>query len=650
MRLKTKTKLKAQTLLELMGVTLTLLGFFFLALLLFSIFEVIQKQTILTRTQAFIELGNHSIYGQRAFGEDDPENEESQVRFHLGEKSDGINIVDLESITAFKEAVEGELDLGGGSGASSAFWNTYRFPKRLTRVFGGMGPDGNPIPIELEVSLAIAHNRSIDFDKEGTETTGEYSTSVHLFRDLESLPDFYKKARDPSYGEELQRDRGMQSNQDLVLLALKRMVAEDKDLHEKAKYLEENLSVGDVFESVAVNFAIQAAINLALSFAFDLIGSAISQAGGAAAGAGAGAAANASGGASSIGQGLSNLGNALQTASLWTSIADMGLTLSGNRIEGLGTAATIMGGAGSALNGLAGLDKFFNTGGFDTGQTSLFFNSGAQTLGGAGSLVGLADANAGRAFGLGSQAMGLGGGITGMSENWGTWAGQAGGGFKQMSAFGSTLSQAAGLGSQLGGSNDFFSGVGLIGSGFSTIGGLGTFKTEFGAGKFDGKGFDLMTKAGGLTSQVSGLAMSTMTLAGETSGMEALAVASLVGAGISMTGAMGNMAVGVIEAAPKVADNFGKVMDGELALGDAFGDVSLRSGGETFNQEAFDHNFGVLNKAGQATATALQVAQAMNSDSTNAANPSLNPSATLASPSNLSEAERAAQADSFATA
>jgi hypothetical protein len=587
-------KKKGQTIIELCLVLLSLLGFFFLGLFAFSIFEVSQKQTSLTRAQAFMELGNHSSFGRSAHGRDDPKNSNSQVFFQLGKKSEGIFLVDFNRIESFKKAVEGELDLTAGADSDDAFWAKYRLPKQVTRVFGGESR-GDLDLVELEIVLAIAHNRSIDLGRENRgRPTGEYSTGVHMRHLNEALAPLLQNALSESYGAQLQNGAGMISNYDETLRVLKDIIREDSSVHRQAAQLENDLNIWRVLSGRMQAFLVSTAIQTALSFGFQAVENLVSSASQAAGSAASGAASGATNaGVSSAGNSLSSFGSFAQgagklltTSSQVLSVAHSASALAGKPIQALATASTVTGGAGSIFTGLSGLESFKVDGGFSGGgKMSEFFNSSGGIMGGSARIFSLVDPSAAQALGIGAQTFGFMGGLSSLEENWGAWSQQAGGGFKQISGVGQSLSQGAGLLSHAAPGSTAVGAIDLLGSGFSTFGGSGTFLTDLGAGRYDGEFFSGLSQTGGFIAQTSGLGMSMASLTGDTSAMTGLAISSIVGGAMVATGAAGNLAKGLIDAAPKLGENISAGVDSVLS-GEFLNDFKLVEGGGGFDRAA----------------------------------------------------------------
>ncbi|MGA0164530.1 MAG: hypothetical protein ACO3LE_09870, partial [Bdellovibrionota bacterium] len=283
--------------------------------------------------------------------------------------------------------------------------------------------------------------------------------------------------------------------------------------------------------------------------------------------------------------------------------------------QGLNVASTVTGGVGSVFQGLAGLDGFNVDGGFSGGGLkSDFFNSTGSVFGGASRITSVVDADAAQAFGIASQGFGFAGSASGLGENWSTWSSQDGGVFKQSSALGKTISQGAGLLSHAAPGSTAVGAIGLVGSAFSTVGGAGTFAHELAAGNYDGRAFDVMSQTGGLMAQTSGLAMNMMSLTGNNSAMEGLAIAAIAGGSLAAAGAVGNLAKGVIEDAPtwgqKISDGVDSVLSGEAFEG-MFDGVQLASGGEGWDREAFNKNMDAISDAAQAINMGLVMASAV---------------------------------------
>ncbi len=262
---------KGQTILEMVLVTFWLMSFFASMYLVATVFEVGQKQTMLLRTQAFIELGNFSYFGSTSHGEDKVDKEDSQVTFALGEKAGGVKI-DIEKIKEFHDATSGDLDLNlTASMERDKFWDTYQFPKSTTRIFWLQGDErADPLLVlGPQQVLHIAHNRSIDLNRAMSESeimdTGLFSGSMS-FQDYARLSNFK-----PPVAE------GVEDNIDSVKDVIRQLVKNDPSLADEAKALEGDMNI---FESISggaqgalVSMAIAAVVQLGLDAVMNSIGS-----------------------------------------------------------------------------------------------------------------------------------------------------------------------------------------------------------------------------------------------------------------------------------------------------------------------------------------------------------------------------------------
>jgi hypothetical protein len=247
---------RGQTILELIGVTSALVLFFGLSYYLAAVFSVAHQQTMLNRTQAFIELGNYSYYGFSKHGEDDPKEEKSRVVFFMGKKSAGTT-VNFDDQKDFKEATEGELAVDIFDGPEEAvYWRKFSFPKSITDV-NWMGQYETPMfQIRLFSVLAIAHNRSLNLSASRPPSsfnneTGLYSGSMHFnqYSQVASL------ARKMGFG--------MVDNVDLIKELLRDLVRNDPSLAEEAAELERNLNLSESITGGGVSSLISLAISAA---------------------------------------------------------------------------------------------------------------------------------------------------------------------------------------------------------------------------------------------------------------------------------------------------------------------------------------------------------------------------------------------------
>lgn len=289
----TKKAIRGQTILELAFFMTWFLGFFLLITYLFEVFDISQKQTMLVRNQAFMELGNYSDFSRAKHGEDNPKNQASRVGFSLGKKSSGTR-VDLDKIESFKKATAGNLTVDVvHSKNQDYYWETFRFPKQKTKLawFEGNTTKKN-IEIDLQQNLAIAHNRSINsassFLSLGQAETGLFSGSIGL-NDFAKLADLASK---------VMKQSGLVDNLELLREAGRKLVKDDPSLANEAAALEKSLNAADGLSGGAQAAMISAVVSTAASFLSQAAGSSLSKGGGAAkAGAGASGGAGAGAGA-----------------------------------------------------------------------------------------------------------------------------------------------------------------------------------------------------------------------------------------------------------------------------------------------------------------------------------------------------------------
>ncbi len=273
---------RGQTILELIGVTTAIALFLGLSYYLAAVFSVAHQQTMLNRTQAFMELGNYSYYGFSKHGEDDPKKEQSRVVFLMGKKSSGT-VVKFEDQEEFKEATEGELELDIYDGPESAvYWRKFSFPKGITDV-RWMGDYDRPMfQIRLLSVLAIAHNRSLKLDQgfsnSSFDETGLYSGSIH-FNQYTQVANLMRR-----------KGFGLVDNVDLIKDLLRELVRDDPSLSDEAADLERNLNLSESITGGGVSSLVSLAISAISAWGFEKLNAAMAKEGAAAASSGSGAA------------------------------------------------------------------------------------------------------------------------------------------------------------------------------------------------------------------------------------------------------------------------------------------------------------------------------------------------------------------------
>ena len=87
-----KNSFKGQTILEMTFMLMWLSGFFVITHYLNSTFEISQKQTMLLRNQAFMQLGNYSDFSEGRHDRETASDKKSQIKFQLGENTNGVKI------------------------------------------------------------------------------------------------------------------------------------------------------------------------------------------------------------------------------------------------------------------------------------------------------------------------------------------------------------------------------------------------------------------------------------------------------------------------------------------------------------------------------------------------------------------------------
>jgi len=394
-RFISKPNRSGQTILELALVVVGVIGFFVLASYLFSVFDVAQKQTMLSRTQAFIELGNYSNYTTSSHGQDNVQNQNSQVSFQLGENTVGTR-VDLEDVENFKKAVEGELSINVTHSVNNDFyWESYRLPKaRAKIIFNGEEDSDGGFDIDVSQTLFIVHNRSIKLDNSpfiqgGLNDTGIYSGSLH----------YNQFIRIAQFG--IPTASGLVDNVEALKDYIRDLARQDPSLSLAAADLERSINAADSLAGGAQAALISMAISAAMQFGFEALGDAFEgfSSSGAEAGAEAGATAS-SGGLfdlaswfdgsplKGLGDGLSQFGDSLSNFNGLGSIMQMGkgvsqvlnftgdiMTLTGHRPEWMNYTA-LLAAPYDLASGLANLETAFNDIGLN-GKINVFALSDA---------------------------------------------------------------------------------------------------------------------------------------------------------------------------------------------------------------------------------------------------------------------------------
>jgi hypothetical protein len=344
-------KNSGQTILELAFFMLWFVGFFVVVAYLFQVFEVSQKQTMLVRNQAFMELGNYSDYGSSQHGKDDPKNKESRVAFSLGKKA-GATRVDLDKIETFKKATEGDLTIDvARSTNDDYYWKTYAFPKSKTKIvwFEGSTNQKN-IEMDMMQVVGIAHNRNINMNQPiyamDQRPTGLFSGSIQL-------EEFAKLA---NLSQKLQSQLGLVDDLEALRRASQQLIKDNPSLSDEAAKLEKSLNAADGLTGGLQAALISAAIQTATSFLMQAAGSALSKGGNAAS----------QGGGKAVGSGAGQAAKQGATSTVVSKLTDPITNL-----QNLFNAHVISAPLGAVLapissvtSGLAGLTSGLSTGTF----------------------------------------------------------------------------------------------------------------------------------------------------------------------------------------------------------------------------------------------------------------------------------------------
>lgn len=601
LKLKNSHGVKASVLIEMIGTLLMSTALFASAFFFMTIFEVAQKQTMLVRTQAFLELGNYSTFGLNEHGQDDIEDDQSKVMFMLGENTAGTR-VDLGNLKNF-DSFAGEMTIDvADSSSTDRFWSTFRFPKAFVRytwtnVTGSDTLNLRNDDMPNHQVLGIVHNRSIDLSGDlsiedlADGETGIYSGSTR-FSDLSRL------AQTPeTIGE------GLIDNTSGIEAILAEIVRDDPSLAEDARNLRSEISGSDAILGGAQASLISAAISNALSIASF-----------AAAGGFSGAAQGGGGFFQGVdlidGAHLHNFG---QLASFAGGAITTGAAVAsafGSYNEDLFTAGAVVSGVGSLASGASDIGKY-NAGSGDngyssgndvytsaevrTGLNSQLFQGTSQVLGGSSQILGAAGADSDLVLGLGaaSAVAGFGGSLASFDESINgndffvspdavpNENGIIGSGaYKQLGVDGSTtwidgkkwaatsavgglVSGGAGLAAMAGIQNDAVTGVSLAGAGISLVGGAGSFSHQ--DNKFDGFDNTMGTIAGGagLAAGAAGLTAGVASLAGADGLAETAGYASLGASAVAATAGIGLLVSQVGQLAKDGAEEVGSWFDGK---------------------------------------------------------------------------------------
>lgn len=585
---------RAQTILEAIGALFMITFFFASAFFFMTITEVAQKQTMLVRAQAFLELGNYSTYALQEHGKDEVSNDQSKIMFMLGENTAGTR-VDLASLANFQQAFQGEMSMNvADSDENNRFWRTFRFPKAFVRFSWSSFAGGDELQLRnaqvpLHQVLGIVHNRSISFEGNlNTETlfdgsTGLYSGSVH-FKDLSRL------AQLPEIIGE-----GLIDNTAAIEALLAEIVRDDPSLAEEARDLRNRISGSDAILGGAQSSLISAAISNALALG------AFAAAGGFSGAAGAG------GGLSGVnlieGAHLHNFG---QLATFSGNLITTGAAVAsafGSHNENLFRVGAITSGVGSIASGFSDFGKFqgnevytnpVHAGDYiNPGLASNAFGGVSQILGGTGNILGATGADSGvvMAFQAGSMVSGFGGSLASFSEGMsgadinpftgegsfrsineaGEMGWRGGGQWAATSAVGGLISGGAGIAALAGAQGDAVMGVGLLGSGVSLAGGAGSLAHSFETGKMGFGSFDdamaSTAAVSGIAAGAAGVTAGVASLAGADSLAETAAYTSLgasvvsLGAGVAL--AASTIGKGIESGAEKLSGLFDKSEGGE---------------------------------------------------------------------------------------
>lgn len=505
---------RGQTILELCFFLMWLSGFLVLAYWMFSVFDVSQKQTMLLRSQAFIELGNYADFSHARMGEHSAKDKESRVVFELGKKSDKTH-VNFDEVESFKDAVQGELLVDVlRSVRDDYYYDQFKFPKAKTKVSWLLNDSAQGlIDFDAEQKLVIVHNLSLDLKKDlfnplqfGTqEESGLYSGSL----DQNS---FYQLYADRAGLQQI--EVGMKDNLDLLKDRIRQLVKDDPSLVREAEDLEKHLNAAESLVGGAISNAVGTALQLAMQFGFQALGNALNAAGSAAGGAG---------GFDPFGLGslfkplegsnLAQFGQLLGKASTLMNLGNFAGSLAGADTGPLGQIASVTGGLSGLANGAAGLGV--------AGNFGQYTQAGQQLLGGLNGVVSPFAPQVSPAFGAGLGALSIAGGAYGFQN--------ATAGFQSFQSAGSILGGAGGIAGAAGaGSAAQYLNLGASTTGFA--GNLG----QVGVQGFSNLPGGVAQQLGGFLGQAAGVGGQIQTLSGGDASV--FGVPSLAGGALQLGG------------------------------------------------------------------------------------------------------------------
>jgi|GEM_PF-6548371 len=568
-----KKKNSAQTILELFFALLALSFFFAINFFFFTVFDVSQKQLILTRAQAFLELGDHANFGLTQQGASTPQDRGKPLVFNLGEKTKGA-IVNLDKIKSFEKAVKGNMQLDGVlSTSGDNYWMQYHFPKghvKLASYAALAKRTGNGKSLlaqfDLHQTLSIVRNHNINLKQDvtnslgGKNQTGMYSGSINYFDWSNNVANIKLTAK-----------KGLEDNTHILREKLRQVAKADPSLSDEAKKLESSVNLADSVQGGAESSLISLAIQLAMQAGMKALGKLFPPSDGSTPMTEGGGqvqdAANTAGSESSgfkipglgdfqlpsleEGDTLGNISKLSSFSSDVLNTANMGFHLAGKDIKGLDFASQATG----ALAGFTGgISNFQNA--TSAGQG---FNAAGEFVGGLGQGVGLADQNAGQILGTASAGLGFAGSLSNLNDAFqngsvwknadGTW--KDGASWQAASAVGSTLGKAGGIVNSVAPGSMAGAGMSLAGGAIANAGSLGSMGYDLKQGTYDGKSFQFMSAAGSLAASVSQTGATAAKLTGNEKLAGSFGYGELIGGATAVVGMVGNMAKDAVEGIAK---------------------------------------------------------------------------------------------------
>jgi len=576
---------RGQSILELFSVLLVVTLFFGAAFVFNNIFEISQKQTMLVRTQAMLELGNYSDFGNAQHGQDKLGDNASALVFRLGIDNPGTRL-NIDEVPSFKKVVEGEMKFDGAlPEKQEKFWQQFGFPRGIVKYKWDIGKDdiGTTKEYTMTQTAGIAANRSLKLTENPTDINQAQMNSFGGGTGMYSGGTHYNKWQGISKLQVIP-GVGLIDNTAFIDEQLKNIIQNDPSLAREAQEFRNRVSAMDGLTGGGVA-AIIAAVTALASMGMAALAPA-APAGEVAGGAAGSATATANNIIQTLGGGggliegatLFNAGQILTTASNGLSLVNSGLALGGKQVEGLQIAAGVTGALGGIAGGLSSFQKFDGFKGELLGQGGLnsdIFMGVSKLSGGVGTLGGYADPKFGAVAGIVSTVSGFGGVVTGFHENFtgvnktsgwfktekdaasglykdvavGDWV--PGAGWAATSAAGGVIAGAGGVAGIIAPKSDLGMGLSLAGGAVGLVGAGGSLAQGLGSGKisFSDKPLEAMVQVAGVTGAAAGLGGSVAGITGNAELAEKFGYAAIGAGAVTLVGAVGILANTMGEAA-----------------------------------------------------------------------------------------------------